>query len=326
MTIFLAVLVGGVGMFLSAFFGGTETGFYRVSRIRVQLDAIEGHRLSQWLLHLINHPSLFIATILFGNSFANYLISAATVVFVQEVFHPTGNSTEILATLLLTPFLFVYAEMFPKYLFMQSPERLLRLALPPFLVFLVLLLPISMFIWLLNRSLTLLLGEKHEPLRTRLARHELIKRFEEGQEHGLILPSQRQLTRNVFHVALQPLLHYVTPIKDYPAITLTMPPHEMLAVARRHELSEFPVFPDGNLGQPTAYVRTMELALACASGSDPVELPLREWIEIHDSHSPLNAMLLFQASDESLALVVDAGSHILGLISEKRLMNVLFSG
>ena len=328
MTVILALLLGIVGLLLSAFFSGTETGFYRVSRIRVQLDAIEGNRISQWLLHLVNRPSLFIATILLGNNIANYLVSVACVILVQAVFDPTGNSAEILATLFLTPILFIYGEMFPKYLFMQVPERFLRSTMPLFLVFLVVLLPISSIIWLLNRGLAFLLGEKHEPLHKQLARRELVKRFDEGQEYGLILPSQRQLTRNVFSVASQSIQHYMTPIHHYPTITLAMPSVEILAIAQRHELSEFPVFSDRTPEQPVGYIRTIELALAlvAAPPTGEIETPLRELIEIDDGHSPLNAMLLFQAGDETLALVVDENDSTLGLISEKRLMSILFAG
>ena len=367
----LTVLLGIIGVTLSAFFGGTETGFYRVSRIRVQLNAIEGDRISRLLLHLINHPSLFIATILLGNSFANYLISAAAVLFVQTVFVTTGNSAEILVTLLLTPFLFVFAEMFPKYIFMQAPERLLRCIMPPFFVFHVLMLPISSVIWLLNRSFAFLLGETHEPLHLRLARRELTKRFDEGQEYGLILPAQRQLTRNVFQVASQSILHYMTPVSHYPVVTLAMPPVEMLVIAKRYELSEFPVFAEGSGTkdeeqgardedflpltphpsplrlQPVGYVRTIELALALTAVnqsrdgngavippndfrgfdlSNTIALPLRELIEIDNDHSPLNVMLLFQACDESLGMVTDENDNILGLISEKCLMSILFTG
>jgi CBS domain containing-hemolysin-like protein len=260
---------------------------------------------------------------------SNYLISAATVVIVQAMFTLSGNSAEILATLLITPFLFVYCEMFPKYIFMQSPERLLRFAMPMFFVFFILLLPITLVIWLLNRGLALLLSEQHKPLQTQLARQELVKRIDEGQEYGLILSSQRQLTRNVFNVASQSIMHYTTPIDHYPVMTRAMSPVEMLAVAQQHELSEFPVFSDRNPEQPIGYIRTIELALsslADATDSDSIEMPLRELIEIDDDHSPLNAMLLFQTGDETLALVIDENDNTLGLISEKRLMNVLFSG
>lgn len=339
MMVVLAILLGLVGLFLSSFFSGTETGFYRVSRIRVQLDAIEGHRLSQWLLHLINRPSLFIATILIGNNIANYLVSTAGVIFVQAVFVAAGDSAEILATLMLTPLLFVFGEMFPKYLFMQTPERMLKRILPLFFVFLVLLLPISLIIWLFNRGLSFLLGEKHEPLQTKFARRELTRRFDEGQEYGLILPSQRQLTRNVVTVATQSILYYMTPINDYPMIRFSASPQEMLAIAKKYELPEFPVFSDWNENLPVGYVRTIELALALTQADatsdmskkdgDPkpeITAPVRELIEIDDDHSPLNAMLLFQAGGESLAIVVDEDDNILGLISEKRLMSVLFAG
>ena len=343
MTIVLAVLLGSIGLLLCAFFGGTETGFYRISRIRMQLDAIEGNRVAQWLLHMFNHPSLFIATILLGNNIANYTVSVASVILVQANFSTTGNSAEILATLLLTPFLFVYGEMFPKYVFMQIPEQAFRYAFPLFLVFLVLLLPISLVIWLLNRGLAFLLGEKHEPLQKRLARRELEKRFDEGQEHGILLSSQRQLTRNVFNVASQSIQHYMTPISHYPAITLFKSPDEMLSIAREFGLAEFPVFANDDPKQPVGYVRTIELALAlqmqnaeCRMKSDEEKnsafcilhsaFPLRELIEIDDDHSPLNVMLLFQACSESLGVVTDDNGCILGLISEKHLMNVLFSG
>ena len=338
MMVAFAVLFGLIGLCLSGFFSGTETGFYRVSRIRVQLDAIEGNRFSQWLLQLINRPSLFIATILLGNNIANYLVSTAGVLFVQAVLTTTGYSAEILATLMLTPFLFVYGEMFPKYVAMQTPELWLKRCLPLFFLFLIVLLPISLIIWLLNRGLALLLGERHEPLQLKLARRELARRFDEGQEYGIILPAQRQLTRNVFNVASHSLRHYMTPIDDYPIMRLSTSPAEMLALAKQHSLAEFPVFADENAKLPVGYVRTIELALALTDAPDgnapiktdatpaEIETPLRELIEIDDDHSPLNAMLLFEACGETLAMVVDENDNILGLISEKRLMSVLFSG
>ncbi|MDR1493767.1 MAG: CNNM domain-containing protein [Planctomycetaceae bacterium] len=353
--IVFAILLGITGLILSGLFSGTEMGFYRVPRIRVQLDAIEGRRSSQWLLWLINRPSLFIATILIGNNIANYLVSMSGVFFVQAMFEPTGNSPEILATLILTPLLFVYGEMFPKYVFMQIPETALKYTTPIFFVFLALFLPISIFVWALNRGLSLLLDEKEKPLRLRLARHEISRRFDEGQEAGLILPAQRILARNVFQTASRSILHDVTPIADYPAIKRSTPPREMLALAESLAISEFPVFSDWNAKQPVGYVRTIELALAVrqsksnknrekttteraaiseaeltSADSDistgDAETPVRELLEFDDDHSPLNVLLLFQATGESVALVVGENDKIHGLISEKRLLHTMFSG
>ncbi|MEE3220565.1 MAG: CNNM domain-containing protein, partial [Planctomycetota bacterium] len=52
------------GLLLSAFFSGSETGFYRVPRIRLLIDSLAGDRVSRVLLWLTNYPSLFVATTL----------------------------------------------------------------------------------------------------------------------------------------------------------------------------------------------------------------------------------------------------------------------
>ena len=57
-----------IGIFLSAFFSGSETGFYRVTRVRLVIKALRGDRVSRGLLWLTNNPALFVATTLIGNN------------------------------------------------------------------------------------------------------------------------------------------------------------------------------------------------------------------------------------------------------------------
>ena len=51
-TVGIILLVIGIG--LSAFFSGSETGFYRASRLRIVMDAMQGDKVSKRLLFL--HP------------------------------------------------------------------------------------------------------------------------------------------------------------------------------------------------------------------------------------------------------------------------------
>ncbi len=50
-----------IGVFFSAFFSGSETGFYQVTRVRLVLDARGGDPVAKGLLWLTNNPSLFVA-------------------------------------------------------------------------------------------------------------------------------------------------------------------------------------------------------------------------------------------------------------------------
>ena len=125
----LAIALFLIGLSLSAFFSGSETGMYRVSRIRLVLDGLAGSLASRGLIWLLNNPGVFIATALVGNNLANYLTSLATVLAVQAVLGSSA-AAELLATILMTPTIFVFGELLPKYLFFHAPYRLLKVARP----------------------------------------------------------------------------------------------------------------------------------------------------------------------------------------------------
>ena len=56
------VILFAIGIALSAFFSGSETGFYRVTRVRLLIDWLAGDWLARGLLWPTNHPSVLVAT------------------------------------------------------------------------------------------------------------------------------------------------------------------------------------------------------------------------------------------------------------------------
>ena len=112
--IWIALLLGLVATFFSSFFSGSETGFYRATRIRLVLDALEGDWISRGLVLLTNQPTLFIATALVGNNVANYFVSLATVLATQALIGVNGFLPELIAPLIVAPILFIYGELLPK--------------------------------------------------------------------------------------------------------------------------------------------------------------------------------------------------------------------
>ncbi|MDA7878908.1 DUF21 domain-containing protein [bacterium] len=71
MILLITILLLLLGIFLSAFFSGCETGFYRASRVRFVIAGLDGDLISQYLIKLFNNPTLFVATTLIGNNVAN---------------------------------------------------------------------------------------------------------------------------------------------------------------------------------------------------------------------------------------------------------------
>jgi len=315
----IMLALGVLGLLLSALFSGAETGFYRATRLRLVLDAMGGDASARGLLFLTNHPSLFVATTLVGNSLATYLVSLAMVVVLRGVVPGPGALVPWIAPLVAAPVLLVYGELLPKNLFLQAPNRLLRRVGPLFLFFVVLLLPLSAWLWGASRLLARLLRVSPKPIRSILARRELRRVLEEGHEAGILHPAQRSLAQGIFAVADRPVGQFLVPIGQLPRARATMSKPEVLALAERYRAAVIPVEAAESAGSLVGYVRVIDLVL-----SDSAELgPLRPLLEIRDSSTLLAVLTRLESANENLAAVVNARGETVGIVTTRRLREPL---
>ena len=309
------------GMFLSAFFSGSETGFYRVTRVRLVIKALRGDRVSRGLLWLTNNPALFVATTLIGNNVANYITSLAIVMGAHVVI-PGSSAAEIVAPLLLAPLLFIFGELLPKKLYYQAPNRLLRAGGPLLLTCAVLLAPLSLFIWALNRVLQSIMGASPQRIRLTLARKELHQVLQEGHEAGVLRPSQRALAQGLLAMANEKVAEFAIPPGRMAKAKRGMSKAEVLRLAGRHRLPALPVEEAGGTRRLIGYVRVVDLHLEDSPRIDRV----RPLLEIPESESHLSALMRLQVAEESMGRVVGAAGETVGIVTVKGLSEPLFRG
>ena len=105
---------------LSAFFSGSETGMMSINRYRLRHLLRSGVPAAKRVADLLERPDRLLGVILIGNTFANILASAlATVVAV----HFFGDLGVLVATVLLTLIILIFAETTPKTMAALHPER-----------------------------------------------------------------------------------------------------------------------------------------------------------------------------------------------------------
>ncbi len=315
-----AVVLFAIGLFLSAFFSGSETGFYRVTRIRLLLDALEGDKIAKGLWWLVNRPALFVATSLVGNNVANYLTSLAIVIGI----HAVSNSPfwEFVAPIALSPIIFVYGELIPKNLFYKAPYRLLRRGGPMFLACGALFAPFSAVLWGFSKLLELIMGESHQQVQLRLARRELQSALDEGREAGVLLPAQRQLAQGLFSAAGQSVMDFALPPQRMARARLGMAKDDVLRLARRQRSPVLPVEDATREHKLVGYLRVAEIKL----GPDTVLEQVRPLPSIRANEQHFNALMKLHASGESMAKVVDEKDQVVGLLLAQRLIEPLFIG
>jgi putative hemolysin len=314
-VIWFALGLAVLGVALSAFFSGSETGFYRATRIRLVLDALGGDLVSRWLAWLTNHPALFIATTLVGNNLANYLASLAIVMGAHAVFSKQNHVAELCAPLVLAPVLFVYGELLPKSLFLSAPNRLLRRGGPLFMLFFAIFLPVSALLWGLNRLLASLVAESPEKVRLTVARRELHRTLEEGHATGILLPSQRELAQGIFAVAKDRVGDYVLPIEQIAKARTDMTKQQVRLLAALSRLAAVPLEEAAGGRRLVGYVRVIDLEL------DPSERlgPIRPLLSIASTATVIDAAMRMHADKETVAQVVDADGNAVGLLTAERL-------
>lgn len=314
-----ALLMFALGMTLSAFFSGSETGFYRVTRVRLALDALSGSWIARGLLWLANNPALFVATALIGNNVANYLSSRAIVEMTQIMFGHGRPMVEVLVPVLLTPFVFVYGELLPKNLFYMAPNRLLRRGGVFFLFFTVVFAPISGILWLLARGLQSMVGESPVTTRLRLAKSELQTVFDEGHALGILQPVQRQLAQAVFDVAATPVVRYSVAVSRMSSVTKKSTRSDVMRMGRRHRVPV--VLVTGETSREVlGYVRVVDLHLKNLEWHTLI----RPLMKVSQTESQLGALIRMQTHNEILAEVVDTHGRTVGIVTAERLSQPLF--
>ncbi|MCA9239664.1 MAG: DUF21 domain-containing protein [Planctomycetales bacterium] len=305
----IAILLFAGGLALSAFFSGSETGFYRATRVRLLIDAISGDWIAKGLLWATNNPALFVATALIGNNVANYLISCSTVMM-GGMLLPGWSSAELALTLAFSPIVFIYGELFPKNLFYQAPGRLLRRCAPGLAVAGVLFLPLSALLWLVGMLLQWIARAPSQALRMEIARRELAQVLDEGHAIGLLSPAQRRLAKGTFNLAGRAVRDFMVPTVR---LTLVDPKLSRSALLEKARQARRPVV---MLSDYSGYVR----AIDCLLEPEGEGLPVREFLQVAPGDRFLATLLKMQSTNRAIALVKDKRDRLLGCVFSDRLL------
>lgn len=317
-------MIGAIALFLgalslNAFFSGTETGFFRLSRLRLVMEGIAGDRMSRILLWFANQPSIFVATALVGNNLANDLTSLSVVMATEAIWPEGGVLASVLPPLLVTPFMFICGDLLPKNVFFNAPNRLMRRSTPIVVVAAVLFAPITFVLWLLSLVLQLFTRERPQELRLTLARRELTAMLVEGHEAGLLRPVQRTLAQTMLAIAGQPVKNYAVPTSRMVRVTTTMSRSDMLQLAQRYNRTLLPVEDPQQKRQLVGFVRAIDLFLE----SNETALHPEPFVELVENETFLSALGKLSVAEDALGHVVGVGGKSIGFVSGRDLRQAL---
>jgi len=123
-----AAAVVGVCILISAFFSGSETALTAASRARMHALEKGGDARAATVNRLLQSRDRFIGAMLLGNTLVNIASSAVATSLLVAIF---GEKGALYATFLMTALLLIFAEVMPKTIAINFPEKMsLALARP----------------------------------------------------------------------------------------------------------------------------------------------------------------------------------------------------
>jgi len=313
LTITAAVLLFLAGVRLSAFFSGSETGFYRISFLRLSIDAHSGDKVAKRLIWFVQHPEFFVATTLVGNNIANYLTTLAIALGGDSILDSDSPFVDVGLTLLCAPVIFVFGEVMPKNLYFRAPTRLLRRGLPEFRFWYRLFLVMSTPLVWITRAIERFSSSQPQNMELVLGRHRLTQVLSKGHEHGLLTSEQGQLIHGLLHDASRPAAEMMIPPPRIIGVEESIDRATLLQRAREFGLSQMPVSHAGG-DDWFGYVRMLDIELS----TQPWTESIRAMPRIAHNASRLAALMQLREASDALGLVCE-GDDICGLLSERAL-------
>lgn len=302
---------------LAAFFAGTETALFSLTRIERRRLSERHPHLGNLLSDFLDHPRRVLVTLLIGNNVVHIAAAATATLIALHLFGPGGVG---LAVGCFTVALIFFGEMVPKVFAVRNNEAMALVTAPLLKVFLVLLFPLRRLIeWASDGVLQFLIRGEKEPSQA-ISAQELKILVKIGEEEGILDKRERQMIQKMFELGERPVRSIVTPRTDVVALRQGDPWEKQLEVLQRFHFSLFPVYQE-SIDQIVGVVSTQEVIL---NGGGDLARFVKPVIYIPELKRIDELLRDFQKLGHRFAVCVDEFGGTAGVVTLEDILEEIF--
>lgn len=312
-----------IGFILSFFFSGFETGAYALSTLRFELKKSEDARGAKRLAELLKNMPLVIATTLVGTNVGNYLLTASSLGLLQLTgFFDSAQKAELTNTLLMTPFVFMFAEVIPKEVFRRHADRLVYRSVRPFSMAHFLVRPLT---FVLISVPAFLRRMKIVPEVARTWSPSMLERFSieltRGTETGALTANQAIMAKRIIDLESRRVEHAMLPLNKVLTVNVEATLAETRGAFTESGFSRIPVW----RGQPSNLIGTVWIYDILFDAGRAMEDFVKPAIKLPASLSVDAAILTLRNNHATLAFVEDEWDRIVGIVTLKDLVSEIIT-
>ncbi|MCX9011170.1 MAG: hemolysin family protein [Candidatus Methanoperedens sp.] len=315
------IIIISVLIVFSAFFSLSETALLSVSKLRTRHLAETGNKNAKIVIGLLENPERFLTAILIGNNIVNITASILAANVALSMF---GDKGIAIATGVMTLFILVFGEIFPKTLASRHPEQMsLKIAKPIRLVISI-LRPVVYILTAFVNSLILLLGGK-ERVKHPFVTEEIINMMlKVGEKEGTIEKHEREIISNVFEFTDEKAHGVMTPRENIVSIEESEALDTALALINRSGHSRIPVYQkdfDNVVGM--IYAKDLLKFRDYELERTKVYQILRPILAVKAGRGIPSILKELQQKKMNIAMVMDNNMKVTGLVSTEDILEEL---
>lgn len=304
---------------LSAFFSGSESALFSLSRTQVRnlKERSPGGRL---IARMLEEPRKLLVTILLGNLIVNISATSAATALCLELFGErglgiafAGMSTAILA----------FGEVLPKAFSLRWAERIAGLAIGPLRAFHVVALPVRAPLTAFSEAFIGFVRTRLGAPKRSFTGDELLTALDIGRREGGIGEFQYELLSNVISFRRKIIREIMTPSVNVVSAAVDTPRQELLRYFAESGHSRMPIHgetPDEVLG--VLHIKDLIDPQAATSETD-LRSRLREPHFVRETTSIAFVYNEMQRGKHHIALVLDEYTSFAGLVTTEDILEEL---
>lgn len=318
---------------LAGLFAGSETGMYRLSRLRLRLG-IEKKKLSFIILGRCLHDSSgLLLSMLIGTNLAHYLATSfITYIFFTHVFLRQAGSehnAELFATLLTAPTLFVFSELIPKNIFFYRSDFLMPYLSPFLYTFHKALswcgiIPLLKFISNLLMRLSGLASSSKTVI-TSTQRHQVQAILQDTHEEGILSPVQTDIINRLVGISHISIRSVMISINNVQTVNVNSDKAALLEKLKKYAFSRLPVT-EGRPGNITGFINIYD-TLSSAEQFTSLHNFIRPILKVNADTTVTDMINIMQKENHKIVLVTKMSrtgqERPIGIVTMKDLVEEL---
>ena len=318
---------------LNGLFAMSELAIVSARPARLKVLAEHGSKGARSALVLASDPGRFLSTVQSGITLIGIIAGAYSGAALggpvgerlQTLGVPARYADDVgfaLTIVLTTYFSLVIGELVPKQLALRHAEPIAVAAALPMKI---LARATAPFVWLLDRSSSLILGllGVTRSGASEVTAEELHMIFAEATRSGVIEEDERQIMSGIMRLADRPVRELMTPRTELDVIDRQASEAEVRARIKASPHSLLPVA-DGSPDNIVGVLKAREvLAVLLAGRKLNIGRLMKKAEVIPDQLDAMDALRILQQSDVSLALVHDEYGHLEGVVTPADLLSAI---